>query len=458
MSSSLFHSTQALHRGLKLPFLYQTRTLRRYYNALQDLAIENQAKATTTTSESKPPPPSSTPRSSHSRPVPVQEEFVPFENAEPQAPTVTLPILQAQSLTGSERNAFAQLESLATTTTTASRSSKRRRKTDTFTSLDQVLNEAIMALAKDTPTTVTNEPSDLSTTTTSIMSRKERRAAAAQQTPGPSPLLPSNPQAPAEQEADFAHALSTASDDLALWNLLEAEIFTPIAALNLDTAATAASLLPTTSTPLFFSHQHRSLMQDVPARLVSAASTLRRDFPSSNLILSILPRLHSLGPSAYALSATPNLYNQILAFQFAKYTDLDACNNLLTEMDQNVVEPNFTTLQVLDHILAFGQKAQTAMLGEPLRQIWETEKFKRSFGGLERWKGVLEERLQVMEVRAVNDGSRTRRSRGKSHDHVDVDDRVVYSPFSPFSPSSPSFSPSSSPSSSGHGNLVRYTR
>ncbi|CAD0107833.1 unnamed protein product [Aureobasidium uvarum] len=404
--SGCANAGQALSRGLKLytsksaytlPFLYQTPTLRRYYSALQDLANENAPTPVRNIRLRKSKiPREPTPTTAPSPKTPEYEDFVPFETSRATESAVVQQTVQGESLTGTERNAFAQLEALAN-------APKRpvARKRESVLSLDDVLNEAISAIevmeheqiqrreqnptstkkrsrggsqaanataARRTPGKSENDSLGLTTAPDTAVSRpkeqkktdwipitrEDKRAlfalrhsdvtdpmhwsvkrVANKKEPAPEPA----PQGSntsifrelAENNKRLLTAIHVASTDTELWEILETNFFREIGLLHLDSPA------PTSAT---ISSERRSfLMQVFPFHLIKAASVLRTFFPTSNLILAILPRIKQLGPSAYALAATADLYNQLFAFHFRKFSDVGTCNELLQEMEDNIIEP-----------------------------------------------------------------------------------------------------------------------
>ena len=107
-----------------------------------------------------------------------------------------------------------------------------------------------------------------------------------------------------------------------------------------------------------------------------------------------------MGESAYALATSSDLYNQLLAFQFRKFADVDACNDLLQEMDDNVVEPSPSTLRVLDYILQFRQNSiENNTLGSNVKSLFTTEKYRREFAILEKWRNGVEQSLAEQQSR-----------------------------------------------------------
>ncbi|KAI4716675.1 hypothetical protein E4T48_07141 [Aureobasidium sp. EXF-10727] len=442
--SGCANAGQALSRSLKLytsrttctlPFLYQTPTLRRYYSALQDLASENAPSPVRNVRIRK----SKIPRESTSTTAPVtkkpeSEDFVPFETPGATESAVVQDTIQGETLTGTERNAFAQLEALAT--------SPQRpiiRKVQPVLSLDDVLNEAISAI--EVMEQETTQPHDQNSTTTKTKSRggaldlitapdtavsnpqkqdkkdwipltreDQRALTALQYSDTTDPMHWSVRRAKGQKEPEplgsqtstwkdlvrqnkrVLAALHHAPTDTQLWKILEKNVFHDIGLLHLDSPAPASATI---------SPGRRSeLMRIFPFYLTTAASILRTSFPTSNLVLSILPRTKQLGPSAYALATTPDLYNQLLAFHFEKFSDVAACNELLQEMEDNVIEPAPSTLQVLDYMLHFRNECvHGEKLGQAVKSLFTTEKYRREFGVLERWRGKVEQGLVEQQSR-----------------------------------------------------------
>jgi hypothetical protein len=419
--SGCANAGQALSRGLKLytsrtsytlPFLYQTPTLRRYYSALQDLAKENAPKTDSNLRLRKPArePTSTTPRSETK---PEYEDYVPFETPAVAESAVVQTTIQGESLTGTERNAFAKLETLANAPKRPAPGSRRIPHQSSFESLDDVLNEAITAIEASGPKEV-SEPKPFQAYIMNKPKRTEYDTLSL--APAPQPERgPSEYRELGSEDKRTLAALNNAKTDTMVWRILEARLFSPIADLHLDSPAPAsASISPA---------RRRFILQIFPVRLVSAASLLRNHFPNSNLIRAILPRVKQLGESAYALATSPDLYNQLLAFEFRKFADVDACNDLLREMDDNVVEPSPYTLRVLDYILQFRQDAvEKNKLGTNVKSVFTTEKYRRDFAVMERWRVKVEHSLAVQQSRlqrkATNDEMRIKEDQDDEQDPI----------------------------------------
>ncbi|KAH0269657.1 hypothetical protein KCU91_g8562, partial [Aureobasidium melanogenum] len=425
--SGCANAGQALGRGLKLytsrntytlPFLYQTPTLRRYYSALQDLAKENASK-TDRKPKIKRPPREPTSTAAHTTTEPGYEEFVPFETPGAVESAVVQDTIQGESLTGTERHAFAQLEALANAPKRSATKRREPARQNTFISLDDVLNEAITAIEASEKQDLDVEHrirANAKKSATVLTKKLERGGAVAAKTAETGKKLGNIEQdilsltsdtesfdkQEQKGESEFQKlsredrrtlgTVHNASTDTMLWEILETRLFSQIAQLHLDSPAPAAANI----TP----ERRRFLMQTFPLRLVTAASILRRHFPTSNLILAILPRLKQLGPSAYALATTADLYNQLLAFYFRKFSDIDTCNALLQEMEDNIIEPSASTLKVLDYILQYRTDCvKNNKLGPAVKSLFTTEKYRRDFAVMEKWRAKVEQSLAEQESR-----------------------------------------------------------
>ncbi|KAH0262777.1 hypothetical protein KCU91_g13177, partial [Aureobasidium melanogenum] len=424
--SGCANAGQALGRGLKLytsrnaytlPFLYQTPTLRRYYSALQDLAKEN-AEKTDRKPKIKRPAREPTSTTAHTTTKSEYEDFVPFETPGAVESAVVRDTIQGESLTGTERHAFAQFEALANAPKRPATRTRTPPQQNTFISLDDVLNEAITAIEASEQEKLDTEHRIRALSKKSATSQTKRLArggAVAAKTAATGKKLGKIEQdiqslttdietfdTDEREESEFQKlgredrrtlkALNDAPTDTMLWSILETRLFSQIALLHLDSPAPAATKI----TP----ERRRFLMQVFPLRLVTAASILRRRFPTSNLILAILPRIKQLGPSAYALATTADLYNQLLAFYFRKFSDIDTCNELLQEMEDNVIEPSSSTLKVLDYILQYRTDCiRNNKLGPLVKSLFTTEKYRRDFATMEKWRVKVEQSLAEQESR-----------------------------------------------------------
>ncbi|KAI5199962.1 hypothetical protein E4T39_05969 [Aureobasidium subglaciale] len=404
--SGCANAGQALSRGLKLytartslplPFLYQTPTLRRYYSALQELAKENAAKAEPSNQPKRPDrEPTST--SAH-RPKPEYQDYVPFETSLVAEPTESQYIVEGETLTGTERNAFAQLEALGDAPIVRPAAKETRSIAEQYASLDDILNEALVVVeARD----ARDEARQQKASTEKVKKQRAKTSPSKSANADPPGVAEKTPKPASEKAALSAERVRTvqaihrAQTDTALWSVLETKVFSPIAALTLD------STTPTTPTGLAMSLERRRFyMRQFPKFLVLAASYLRTAFPTSNMLLSLLPRIKQLGPSAHSLAATPDLYNQLLAYHYKKYLDLDTCCELLQEMEDAVIEWNDTTLFILNYML--DQRREGLTRGgpgtTPTKWLFKTEWYRKGWVGLVGWRDRVEKDLLAQKRR-----------------------------------------------------------
>jgi hypothetical protein len=69
-------------------------------------------------------------------------------------------------------------------------------------------------------------------------------------------------------------------------------------------------------------------------------------------------------------------------------------------MDENVVEPSPSTLKVLDYMLQFRHDCiETNKLGANVKSLFTTEKYRREFAVMEKWRGKVEQSLVEQQSR-----------------------------------------------------------
>jgi hypothetical protein len=306
--SGCANAGQALSRGLKLytsrsshtlPFLYQTPTLHRYYSALQDLAKENAPRTERNIRLRKRArqPTLYTPPEIGKKPE--YEDYVPFETPGAAESAVVQNTIQGESLTGTERNAFAQLDALANNPKRPSMRRKKPVQGSKIISLDDVLNEAITAI----------EASEAKDNKQSYTPTKPKRSE--YDTLNLAPALEAETTiAPAEQAtSEFKQlglfdrrtlaALQNAKTDTRFWSILEARVFSPFALLHLDSPAPSSA----TITPSNFSSTSGLRSLD-PTQPLSKLQPHPRHSPSCEAIRSFRIRISN---NSRPLQPTPRL-------------------------------------------------------------------------------------------------------------------------------------------------------
>lgn len=176
--------------------------------------------------------------------------------------------------------------------------------------------------------------------------------------------------------ASFNRALTsnTTPGDLALWEILESDVF-PLLALLKDgqkplqvrasritkshTGATAASaivaaekaaaskILPLAMLVNQYALNNTSppsvpplqvLSRYYPAAILLALRLLTKNHPLSLQTHRLLPHLRNLGPSSYILGVTTPFYNTHLLLRWNTYSSLAEISNTLSEMERSAVE------------------------------------------------------------------------------------------------------------------------
>lgn len=204
--------------------------------------------------------------------------------------------------------------------------------------------------------------------------------------------------------------IRNAPTDRELWQILEREVFTKVRALDLDNtnagegrapaaesnskARTKSTTRPRTVTkPDPPSPEQRILFQNYPHHLIIAVVTLRSEFPSSLLPLSILPTIKSLGRSSHVLGATTTLYKHLIRTAWIQRSSFTTIDTLLTEMDNIAIEFDADILALLDAILKEINQARSGVFGRELQLVYSMELFADEMSKIVKWRGTVAERL-----------------------------------------------------------------
>jgi hypothetical protein len=196
--------------------------------------------------------------------------------------------------------------------------------------------------------------------------------------------------------------LKTAPTDKKLWQVLEKEVFDQLRDLNLDgTNATkkspskgnkSKSKSKATTT---LATDRRVLFPNYPHYLHVALLTLRAHFPSSQMPLTILPTLKSLGRSSYALGATTTLYKHLLRTAWIQQSSYSLIDTLLTDMDSNMVEFDSGILELLDAIIKEHDMARGGGLGREMQMVYGMEQWVEGITKIKEWREVVTGRLGI---------------------------------------------------------------
>lgn len=185
--------------------------------------------------------------------------------------------------------------------------------------------------------------------------------------------------------------MDSAQTDVALWEVLQNEVFKKI------------RRLPESSNSAQSTHDFQVLTQTLPQSLVHFMRNVRTSFPGSSLGLVLLPALKKLGPSAFALGASTELFNEHMWFLYNHYSDLDSIAETLSEMDKNVYEFDGETKKLIAAILQDGRKALKNNYGPGMQALWSTDRKTRGLEKIRRWEENVDERLKAAAMREQRD-------------------------------------------------------
>lgn len=321
---------------------------------------------------------------SRARPVAVEEEDIPFDDPNLVAKA---DIPEASTVTDQERKAFERLRALGAAATR----SKAGTKAGTTTRATKA-TAAASAPAPEKPGL-----DMLDDVLEEAMVNVENEAQA----------FVHETAVPAMRTHEIQRIIGlfkSAKTDFELWTILKTEVLDPIAALNLDSPkkkdntevkGTRDALLNRQVEPM----DREVIMHNFPFLLSGACRSLQNLFPSSPLVLMVIPTIKDMGPSVYALGASTKLYNHAIGFVFDKLSDIDRINDLLQEMETEVIEPDAVTLRMLDKIMMTWQQIRRGAFGDAVRVTWKMERFKKALNLLEKSRNQMEASLARQEAR-----------------------------------------------------------
>ncbi|KAK4614160.1 hypothetical protein CLAFUW4_09085 [Fulvia fulva] len=188
--------------------------------------------------------------------------------------------------------------------------------------------------------------------------------------------------------------MDKASTDVALWQIMTDEVFNNIKALKLDDPCARASMKP---------EDVEGLTRSLPSILLHFMSLMQSKLPGSSYGLVLLPTLKKLGPSAFALGATTDLYNEHMQIIYKQYSDLDSIASTMAEMDKEVYEFNSGTSKLLQSIFQRERAATSGRMGPGMQALWTTDRKTRALEKLRRWDKTVQEQLRAAAVRKARE-------------------------------------------------------
>jgi hypothetical protein len=128
------------------------------------------------------------------------------------------------------------------------------------------------------------------------------------------------------------------------------------------------------------------LFQNYPHHLVAAASLMYTQFPTSQLPLSLLPTIKSLGRSSYALGTTPALYNRLIRCAWTQQQSYSLIDDLLVEMDNSAIDFDAATAETLQLIVQEFDDARAGKLGTELKVVFGMQRFTAGIEKMREWR------------------------------------------------------------------------
>ena len=138
---------------------------------------------------------------------------------------------------------------------------------------------------------------------------------------------------------------------------------------------------------------HNIVYPNYSSHLVAAATTFRKNFPSSSLLFNILPTVKDLGRSSYALGATTALYKALIRAAFRRDNNYTHVCALLQDMDNGGIEHDFSVLAIVDEILTTHTTANRGQYGRNLQAVVRLELYQEGEEKLRAWRTAISRRL-----------------------------------------------------------------
>jgi hypothetical protein len=201
-------------------------------------------------------------------------------------------------------------------------------------------------------------------------------------------------------------AFETAETDVELWKILHEQVLSRVTKLRLEEPA---STRPTKNrkakaeketTPKWPGDVSDELVitRTLPQHLVECQRQLFTTFTSSQLHLSLLPYLKSLGPTTYALATSTKLYNQHMR-SLIKQGNLSQIVHVLEEMDKEVYEFDDKTKDLLVSVRDRGYLIRGGGNGDGLRALAGGERYRKAMRQAMFWSHNIEARMQEQALR-----------------------------------------------------------
>ena len=325
--------------------------------------------------------------SSHSSRRSAREEHIPFEHAAQETMSIR-DKLSTSTMTPMEKKAFENLLSLSPQKAPKDKIRHRDR-------VDDVLKEAQKLrenqAARDEMPQVLKAMQD---------KMKDDRTAAQKV------LLDQAVELDLQQVKE---AFETAETDVELWKILHEAVLSRVTGLRLDEPAPppkqknrkAKSEKEDTQKSQWPGNVSDELVikRTLPQHLVECQQRLFSAFPSSQLHLSLLPYIKTLGPTTYALATSTKLFNQHMRSLFKSQSNLQQIIHTLEDMQKEVYEYDDKTKDLMDSIKKRGFQALSGVYGAGTYALWTGEKYRKLSRDVRRWTDIIEDRMQEQALR-----------------------------------------------------------
>ncbi|KAI9857937.1 MAG: hypothetical protein M1824_004544 [Vezdaea acicularis] len=206
----------------------------------------------------------------------------------------------------------------------------------------------------------------------------------------------------------------------ALWTILEEEVFTLIApllsALNAKKRGRPKKGETPAESSLTLPKKALATASRVyPPLLTLALRLFLQRFQSPQPALLLYQRVKSMGPISYALGASTDLYNLLLYLQWHFYKDFRAISALREEMEDAGVEPDSRTVRLLAEMVRRGDVMARGMERRG-KLILDMLGWKEGLLGLKAWLEEMREleRLKAKEPRALERNVKVRERRRRA--------------------------------------------
>ncbi|KAM0720957.1 hypothetical protein Q7P37_003242 [Cladosporium fusiforme] len=214
-------------------------------------------------------------------------------------------------------------------------------------------------------------------------------------------------------------AFAEAQTDVELWKTLHDKVLSRVAALNLDgppaalpsshkrkTKASQGPKAPADSATSPWKGgitDEAVITRGIARHLVYFQKALLYSFPASQLSVSLLPYLKTLGPTTFALAVGSTLYNFHIRALWRLNADLPSIVNTLDEMEKQVIDLNERTSITLDIVIKKARTARAGVYGPGMEAVWSGERFRKMRMSFAFWRKQAEARMQEKALKEARD-------------------------------------------------------